>query len=201
MPDLRQHGLGLGGGQIPLRPARDQHEQQLMQLAHHPGVVLTQRAALVDQDTQDRELLVPANSVLRPASPRNDRRRWRTGRHQARSPQRPLPRSWRSVCAGPSRSRRGFGVSHARSPAFGGLLRRRPVTHGHSPSAAGDDEAPVQTMFDLGLRLVGRGGVEPPTFHFSGGRSYQLSYLPKRAKLYNRAVVRPESVRSTGAMV
>jgi hypothetical protein len=32
---------------------------------------------------------------------------------------------------------------------------------------------------------VGRGGVEPPTFHFSGGRSYQLSYLPKRTKLYN----------------
>jgi hypothetical protein len=28
--------------------------------------------------------------------------------------------------------------------------------------------------------LVGRGGVEPPTYHFSGDRSYQLSYLPKR---------------------
>ena len=25
---------------------------------------------------------------------------------------------------------------------------------------------------------VGRGGVEPPTFRFSGGRSYRLSYLP-----------------------
>jgi hypothetical protein len=26
-------------------------------------------------------------------------------------------------------------------------------------------------------KLVVRGGVEPPTFRFSGGRSYQLSYL------------------------
>src|SRR3954451_16456388 len=28
-------------------------------------------------------------------------------------------------------------------------------------------------------RAVGRGGVEPPTFRFSGGRSYRLSYLPR----------------------
>ena len=27
------------------------------------------------------------------------------------------------------------------------------------------------------VKLVVRGGVEPPTFRFSGGRSYQLSYL------------------------
>ena len=29
----------------------------------------------------------------------------------------------------------------------------------------------------IGSDLVVRGGVEPPTFRFSGGRSYQLSYL------------------------
>jgi hypothetical protein len=26
-------------------------------------------------------------------------------------------------------------------------------------------------------KMVARGGVEPPTYRFSGGRSYQLSYL------------------------
>jgi hypothetical protein len=29
--------------------------------------------------------------------------------------------------------------------------------------------------------VVGRGGIEPPTFRFSGGRSYRLSYLPASA--------------------
>jgi hypothetical protein len=49
-----------------------------------------------------------------------------------------------------------------------------------------DDESRRPEMnSDLRLSAVGRGGVEPPTFHFSGGRSYQLSYLPKRTKLYN----------------
>ena len=34
-------------------------------------------------------------------------------------------------------------------------------------------------------KLVVRGGVEPPTFRFSGGRSYRLSYLtlPRPAAL------------------
>ena len=40
--DLRQQGLGLRGGEVLLRPARDQLEQQLVQLADHPGVVITQ---------------------------------------------------------------------------------------------------------------------------------------------------------------
>ena len=30
---------------------------------------------------------------------------------------------------------------------------------------------------DVCSDLVVRGGIEPPTFRFSGGRSYQLSYL------------------------
>ena len=30
------------------------------------------------------------------------------------------------------------------------------------------------------LILVARGGIEPPTFRFSGGRSYRLSYLAGR---------------------
>ena len=53
-----------------------------------------------------------------------------------------------------------------------------------------------------GVLLVARGGVEPPTFRFSVGRSYQLSYLAgstgtrsgqtsagslRRAQLYRRA--------------
>ncbi len=31
--------------------------------------------------------------------------------------------------------------------------------------------------------VVVRGGVEPPTFRFSGGRSYQLSYLTAAAAI------------------
>jgi hypothetical protein len=41
-----------------LAPPRDQLKQQLVQLGDHPGVVLAQRAASVDQDPQHRELLV-----------------------------------------------------------------------------------------------------------------------------------------------
>jgi hypothetical protein len=34
--------------------------------------------------------------------------------------------------------------------------------------------------FEL-VKVVARGGVEPPTFRFSVGRSYQLSYLAVQA--------------------
>ena len=34
----------------------------------------------------------------------------------------------------------------------------------------------INKVFRL-VKLVVRGGIEPPTFRFSGGRSYRLSYL------------------------
>lgn len=51
--DLGQQRLGLRRGQVPLRPAGDQLEQQLVQLAGLAGVVLTQRPPPVDQQAQD----------------------------------------------------------------------------------------------------------------------------------------------------
>lgn len=41
---------------------------------------------------------------------------------------------------------------------------------------------------------VARGGVEPPTYRFSVGRSYQLSYLAKRVECYMSATAAAESV-------
>ncbi len=46
------------------------------------------------------------------------------------------------------------------------------------------------TYADAPGLLVARGGIEPPTYRFSGGRSYQLSYLAVDA-------VRRESVVGT----
>lgn len=34
--------------------------------------------------------------------------------------------------------------------------------------------------------MVARGGIEPPTFRFSGGRSYRLSYLAGRQHVPHR---------------
>ena len=39
-------------------------------------------------------------------------------------------------------------------------------------------------LVHLDLLVVARGGVEPPTFRFSVGRSYQLSYLANSAEAY-----------------
>ena len=91
-PDLRQQCLGLGGGQVLLRPAGDQLEQQLVQLGDHPGVVLAQRAAPVDQHPQHRRAArrrppdAARPSGCRPA--RRSGRRWRRscGPDRSRTP-------------------------------------------------------------------------------------------------------------------
>ncbi len=56
--------------------------------------------------------------------------------------------------------------------------------------------------------MVARGGIEPPTYRFSGGRSYQLSYLaaPVRAdrnpaKSSGRCAPVPSSGRCAGGLV
>ena len=57
------------------------------------------------------------------------------------------------------------------------------VTHGQSWSLDGCRYQGTQSAFALvralepSPKLVVRGRVELPTFRFSGGRSYQLSYL------------------------
>jgi hypothetical protein len=48
--------------------------------------------------------------------------------------------------------------------------------------SAGGATSKLETAFLL-VKLVARGGVEPPTYRFSGGRSYQLSYLAGRVRL------------------
>ena len=44
---------------------------------------------------------------------------------------------------------------------------------------------------------MARGGIEPPTYRFSGGRSYQLSYLAALPARAHRISV--EAYRSEGA--
>ena len=51
---------------------------------------------------------------------------------------------------------------------------------------AASREKPALTWASAGAPMVARGGVEPPTFRFSGGRSYQLSYLAIRRHLAER---------------
>jgi hypothetical protein len=69
--DLGQQRLSLGGGEVRLCAAGDQLGQQLVQLVDRPGVVLTERAAALEQDPQDRELLV-VDHRSQPAHPGTD---------------------------------------------------------------------------------------------------------------------------------
>jgi hypothetical protein len=56
-----------------LCPSRDQLQQQLVQLSHHPGVVLTEGAAPVDQNPQHGKLFI-VDQRMQPCHPRADQR-------------------------------------------------------------------------------------------------------------------------------
>ena len=44
--------------------------------------------------------------------------------------------------------------------------------------------------------MVARVGIEPTTFHFSGGRSYQLSYLARRSGAKPETFGDPDGTRT-----
>jgi hypothetical protein len=81
------------------------------------------------------------------------------------------------------------------SPNNGGDAPQARATYGQLAAASGGQQRsiPAQPVIDSGhektaltwvgavLRKVARAGVEPATFRFSGGRSYQLSYLAGNA--------------------
>ena len=46
------------------------------------------------------------------------------------------------------------------------------------------------------MTLVARAGIEPATFRFSGGRSYQLSYLAGRHRFVPRRFGDPDGTRT-----
>lgn len=122
-------------------------------------------------------------------SPRSRRRAW------TRRPAIPVPATCRVGCfvrAALDRRGRCLGAGRAGSNAkeirvpqrngslrwsIGGRCSR--VVH-PLKAASGPEMRATLTLF-LPVRglEVGRGGVEPPTFRFSGGRSYRLSYLPR----------------------
>ena len=60
-------------------------------------------------------------------------------------------------------------------------------------------EGPAIGTFSNFVSLeVARGGIEPPTYRFSGGRSYQLSYLAVSNCAARPRNLRPNPMESTG---
>ena len=57
-----------------------------------------------------------------------------------------------------------------------------PVTHGQTNGRPREklDLNMLLTSRNILVEMVARAGIEPATFRFSGGRSYQLSYLAGR---------------------
>ena len=113
---------------------------------------LVGRAAAVDR-APAFELRRPRRRTAGRALPPAPRRRSRCGTASRRS--RTAPR--RKACADPTNRPGGsVGRANLRVHDRGGMVRAR------------------RTPW---MEWVARGGIEPPTYRFSGGRSYQLSYL------------------------
>ena len=85
---------------------------------------------------------------------------------------------------------RAIRVQH-RAVSDGGK-RAMGVTRREQPRRTRDGVRPGQRRAD---RVV-RGGIEPPTFRFSGGRSYQLSYLTSAGWLKRRRSLRAPAHRA-----
>ena len=114
-----------------------------------------------------------------PTPPRKAPRPPPPARHHAASSGRPGPR--RRGPPRPCRSGRDVARLRPRSPRARGRSRRHLRPGRQWPALAkvlarwhGRNEQEQRFRCS---GLVVRGGVEPPTFRFSGGRSYRLSYL------------------------
>jgi hypothetical protein len=69
--DSCQQRFGLGGREVLLRTARDQLQQELVDLRHLAGVLVPERATTVDQQPQHGELFV-VDHRSQPAHPGAD---------------------------------------------------------------------------------------------------------------------------------
>src|SRR5690349_14242227 len=72
----------------------------------------------------------------------------------------------------------------------------KPATRGASRRGDGGETQNAPASAGASWCAVARGGVEPPTYRFSVGRSYQLSYLAEARGTIPESPVQPETGRA-----
>ena len=90
-------------------------------------------------------------------------------------------------------------VWELRAAEYPGLARHCSVVRGHGlvgrrPGAGVGRDFVNRKIVKPEGQVVARGGVEPPTFRFSVGRSYQLSYLAGCTPPHSRSAKRVHTV-------